>query len=507
MKDTNPGRMDTSISIEELTDVMASLGMSTEDAEQYVGVIEGNLTVASAIGDIPLTAPRVPEREWRHPSAAENPLGAWYVRTNIVGSATGKLAGRTVAVKDNLLLAGVPLMVGTSILDGYIPDVDSEIITRMLDGGATIIGKTVCEAYCFSGGSHTSASGPVLNPHNNAHSAGGSSSGSGVVVATGDADMAIGCDQGGSIRMPASFCGIVGLKPTYGLVPYTGILGMNPNIDHTGPMTANVADNALLLEVLAGPDGVDSRQRDPGIREYTAALDKHDLTGIRIGIVTEGFGRPTSEADVDQKVRGAADRLGRLGAKVGEISIPLHSSAGSITFATLQSITTSMFNLDGCVIERPDIVPESFIERQSRWRDRADELPANVKSVLITSEVMRRRHGYTYVSRSMQRLPLLRRAYDTALSEVDVLLMPTTPMKAPPLPPADASPRVVTENAFTPLANTSAFNSTHHPALSLPCGKSNGLPVGMMLVGRHFDEALLYQVAHASEQDEDWREI
>ncbi len=499
--------MDTSVSIEELTDVMASLGMSTDDAAHYVGVIEANLTVASSVEDIPLATPSVPQREWHHPNTAENPLGAWYVRTNIEGSATGKLAGRTVAVKDNLLLAGVPLMNGTSILEGYTPNVDAEIITRMLTAGATITGKTVCEAYCFSGGSHTSASGPVHNPHKTDHSAGGSSSGSGVVVASGEADMAIGCDQGGSVRMPASFCGIVGLKPTYSLVPYTGILGMNPNIDHTGPMTADVADNALLLEVLAGADGIDSRQHNPPVQEYTAALDKHDLSGIRIGVVKEGFGLPVSEPDVDEKVRGAADRLGRLGASVTEVSIPLHSGAAGITFGTIQSIITSMFNLDGCVIERPDIVPDGFIKQQSRWRERTDELPANVKSVLITSELMRRRYGYTYVSRSMQRLPILRAAYDTALSNVDILVMPTTPMKAPPLPSVDATPDVVTANAFAPLANTAPFNNTHHPALSLPCGMSDGLPVAMMLVGRHFDESSLYQVAHAFEQNEDWRSI
>ena len=241
--------------------------------------------------------------------------------------------------------------------------------------------------------------------------------------------------------------------------------------------------------------------------DYTAALHKHDLSGIRIGIVAEGFGLPTSEAEVDQKVRAAANGLAELSARVSEISIPLHLSAGGITFGALQAITTSMFNLDGCVIERPDIVPDGFIERQSRWRDRADELPANVKSVLITSEVLRRREGHVYISRSMQRLPTLRAAYDAALQDVDLLVMPTTPMKAPPLPPADASPAVVTAQAFAPLANTSAFNNTHHPALSVPCGMAHGLPIGMMLVGRHFDEALLYRVAHAFEQQSDWREL
>ena len=499
--------MDTTITVEELANVMTALGMSPEDAEQYVSVVEGNLNIAAMMENVPFDAPAVPKREWTRPAPEDNPHGAWYVRTHITGASSGKLSGRTVGVKDNLLLAGVPLMNGTSVLEGYTPDVDAEIITRMLNAGATIAGKTVCEAYCLSGNSHTSATGPVLNPHDNSRSAGGSSSGSGAAVAAGEVDMAIGCDQGGSIRMPASFCGIVGLKPTYGLVPYTGILGMNPNIDHTGPMTVNVTDNAVLLEVLAGADGIDSRQLNPVVEAYTEALNQHDLTGLRIGVVKEGFGSAAAEIDVDQKVRAAADRLGRLGAAVTDISIPLQLSARGITFGAIQSIVTSMFDLDGCVLERPDVIPHGYIERQSQWRERADELPANVKSVLLSSEVMRRRHGYTFLSRSMQRLPMLRAAYDTALDDVDVLVMPTTPMKASPLPPPDASPELVVALAFAPMANTSAFNFTHHPALSIPCGMSEGLPVGMMLLSKHFSESLLYKVAHAFEQDEDWRQL
>ncbi len=502
--------MDTSVTAEELASAMESLGMSPSDAEQYVGVVQANLAVVAGMDAIPLEAPKPVERAWRRPSADENPLGAWYVKTDIPGAATGKLAGRTLAVKDNLLLAGVPLMNGTHVLEGYTPDVDAEIITRVLDAGARIIGKTVCEAYCFSGGSHTSATGPVHNPHDPTRSAGGSSSGSGVVIAAGEADLAIGCDQGGSVRMPSSFCGIVGMKPTYGLVPYTGILGMNPNIDHTGPMTANVADNALLLEVLAGIDGVDSRQsREVGL-DYDGVFTRElggELSGLRVGVVREGFGGPGSEAVVDEKVRAAAARLGRLGATVSEVSVPLHLSAGSITFGALQAILTSMFHLDGCLLERPDITPPSYIEHQHRWREQATELPANVKSVLISCELLRRRAGYTSVARAMLRLPVLRAAYDAALAQVDVLVMPTTPMRATPLPPADASPEVVTALAFGPLANTGAFNSTHHPALSVPCGMSEGLPVGMMLVGRHFGEGVLYRVAHAFEQHEDWRAL
>ena len=497
--------MDHSVSKEELQEVMESLGMRRTDAEQYRNVVDGNLSALDFLDTLCPPEPEVPEREWRYPTDDENPWNAWYVRTDLNTTSTGRLAGRTLAVKDNLLLAGVPLMNGTRVLEGYTPKVDAEIITRMLSEGATITGKSVCESYCFSGGSHTSESGAVLNPHMPTHSAGGSSSGSGALVAAGEVDMAIGCDQGGSIRMPASFCGIVGMKPTYGLVPYTGILGINANIDHTGPMTRDVADNALLLSVLAGPDGADSRQCNVKVEDYRAALGKHDLSGIRIGVIEEGFGLPQSQADVDEKVRNAAAALAALGATVEPLSIPVHLQIWALTFGGLQMMVTSMFQLDGATLERPDVVPTEYLDRQRSWREHTDDLPANLKAVLISTEVMRRRYGYRYMARSLQSLSLLRSAYENALQRVDVLLMPTTPMKATPLPSADASPDEVVGSAFAPVANTSAFNWSHHPALSLPCGRSDGLPIGMMLVGRNFEEALLYRVAHAFEQEQDWR--
>ena len=497
--------METTVTIDELADIMRSLGMSADEAPSFKDVVEGSIANAVASDHFAWPKTELVARDWQYPE--QNPYGAWYVKTNIRTSNTGGLSGMQVAVKDNLLLAGLPLMNGASILESYTPEVDAVIVQRMLEAGATITGKTVCEAYCLSGGSHTSASGPVRNPHNIKHSAGGSSSGSGVVVATGEVDAAIGCDQGGSIRMPASFCGIVGMKPTWGLVPYTGILGMNPNIDHTGPMTATVRDNARLLQVLAGPDGEDSRQMQTPAQpeDYLQALEASDLAGVTVGIVREGFGLAASELDVDRSVRAAAESLTALGAQVSEVSIPMHASASAVTFGSLQAIAMSMFGLDGCLLERPDLVPVSYVEKQHNWRDHADELPANVKMVLISSELMRRRAGYRYVAQAMQGVRLLRRAYDDALQRVDALVMPTTPMKATRLPNVDAPPAEVIRLAFAPLANTSAFNKTHHPALSVPCGLSDGLPVGMMLVGRFFEEALLYKVAHLFEQAKDWR--
>lgn len=493
---------------EQIAEIMASLGLSGRetDAESYRTLVEGSTAGNAIIDELPDPDPATDTtgREWSRPEVHDNPWNAWYVTTRIRESETGRLAGKTIAIKDNVFVAGVPLMNGTTVLEGYIPPNDATIVTRMLAEGAVINGKAVCEAYCFSGGSHTSQSGPVQNPRKPTHSAGGSSSGSAALVAGGSVDMAIGCDQGGSIRIPSSFSGIYGMKPTNGLVPYTGILGMGAIIDHTGPMTASVEDNALLLEVIAGADGLDTRQYNPRTERYTEALGT-GVEGLRIGVVSEGFGHDTSEADVDKTVREAVDRFTQLGATVTELSLPAHPIGAAIGFAVIQQTIETMFHTDGCLLYRLDPTAAGYLEFQKTWREKVNELPETIKLMLITCEFMKRNHGYHYVARGNNLVRWLRAAYDRALAEVDLLLMPTTPMKAPELPPLDAPREVVIEQAFSPLTNTMPFDNTHHPSMSLPCGLSDGLPIGMMLVGRHFEESTIYRAAHAFEQSGDWR--
>jgi amidase len=275
-------------SVADLRRAAQQLGMNpSDDYLRAVGEIITPLAAAYGALDAepdelpPVKYPRGPAHR---PSQEENRHGAWYVKTAITGKSGGKLAGRRIALKDNVCLAGVPMMIGADILEGYVPDVDATIVERILDAGGEIAGKAVCEYYCVSGGSHTSATGPVQNPRKPGYSAGGSSSGSAALVAAGEVDMAIGGDQAGSIRIPASHCGIVGLKPTYGLVPYTGIAPLEITLDTCGPMTADVRDNALLLEVIAGPDGIDSRQYQAKPQRYTEAL-AGGVKGLRIGVL------------------------------------------------------------------------------------------------------------------------------------------------------------------------------------------------------------------------------
>ena len=288
-----------------------------------------------------------------------------------------------MALKDNVCVAGVPMMNGASTLEGYTPDVDATVVSRMLDAGATVVGKVRCEYFCFSGGSHTSAPGPVHNPRKYGYSAGGSSSGSAAVIVTGEADMAIGGDQGGSIRMPSAYCGIVGLKPTWGLVPYTGIMPIELTLDHTGPMTATVADNALMLEAIAGPDGLDPRQMGCTVDAYTKALGG-SASGLKIGVVKEGFGHPQSEKVVDELVKKGAAKFKELGATVEEVSIPWHLTGMAVWSAiAVEGATWQMMLGNGYGFNWKGLYVTSLVDAHSAWRERADELSDTLKTTIL----------------------------------------------------------------------------------------------------------------------------
>ncbi|HEY2269413.1 MAG TPA: amidase family protein, partial [Streptosporangiaceae bacterium] len=267
--------------------------LNAQDVEEFRTVITGALASYDAVERMYRAhRPEAPDRPYQWPAETDNKLGAWYVTAEIKGADDGPLAGRRIAIKDNIAVAGLPMMNGSATVEGFVPLRDATVVTRVLDAGATVIGKAVCEDLCFSGGSHTSKTGPVRNPWDQTKSAGGSSSGSAALVAAGLADLALGGDQGGSVRIPSAYCGTVGHKPTHGLVPYTGAFPIENTIDHLGPITRTVRDAALMLGVLAGPDGLDPRQRaEAPPTDYLAGLDK-GVAGIRIAVVQEGFGIP-----------------------------------------------------------------------------------------------------------------------------------------------------------------------------------------------------------------------
>jgi amidase len=495
--------------LEQMMDIVDAMGMSMtpERVQEFIDQMAGNFAAYDLVDQMPDEIPVVkyPRTPGYRPSAEENPLNAWYVKTHIEGAPTGKLKGKTVAVKDNVCVAGVPMMNGSSTLEGYTPNIDATIVTRLLDAGAIIKGKAHCELFCLSGGSHTGALGPVRNPHKLTHSAGGSSSGSGALVAAGEVDLAIGGDQGGSIRMPSAYCGIYGMKPTHGLVPYTGVMPIESTIDHTGPMTANVADNALMLEVLAGPDGLDPRQYSPKVGEYTGAL-KRGVKGLKIGVVKEGFGHANSEADVDESVRAAAKRFASMGATVQEISIPQHLIAPAIwTPIALEGLQAQMMLGNGMGYNWKGLYTVSLLDAHAAWRDKADDLSDSLKISMMVGQYFLTHYRGRFYAKAQNLARKIRAAYDQALGDYDLLLMPTLPVKATPLPPADAPLGLYLQRAFEMIGNTAPFDVTGHPAMTVPCGMGDGLPIGAMLIGKHFDEETIYAAAAAFEGAGDWK--
>jgi amidase len=481
------------------------LDLSDQQLDMYAGFMAGltadfNLVAGMDAPRLPVKYPR--DRGYR-PADAENRFNAWYWKCAIKGAANGKLAGKRVVVKDNIGVAGIPMMNGSKVFEGFVPDEDATVVTRVLDAGAEIVGKAVCESFCFSGGSHTSATGPVRNPHNLDYMTGGSSSGCAALLVAGECDLAIGGDQGGSIRMPSSFSGCYGIKPSYGLVPYTGASPIEQSVDHLGPMANSSADCALLLEVLAGyDDGLDPRQSAALVpKPYVSALAR-GIAGLRFGVVREGFGTPGSQADVDEMVRAASLRLREAGAIVEDISIPAHISALSITMSSIIDGTLSTFTDQGVSGPNPkghfSLAAIEFYQKARHTR--ANDYPVTVKTVLMFALAMRRRYGYYYSAKAQNLVRTVRAAYDTAFAHCDILVMPTTVMKAHRIPPPDAGPEVIMGCALDMLGNTAPFDATGHPSMSVPAGFSQGLPVGMMFTGRYGEDDVVLRAGHAFEQ-------
>jgi amidase len=480
------------------------LGLSDAERSEYTPFVTGLLGSWDALEDLyTRTAPQQrDDRKWHRPDDGDNRLGAWYVRTEITEGGRGPLAGRTVAIKDNTMVAGVPMMNGSETVEGFIPVRDATIVSRLLAAGATITGKAVCEDLCFSGSSFTSRPGPVRNPWDPSRSSGGSSSGSASLVAAGEVDLATGGDQGGSVRIPSAYSGIVGHKPTHGLVPYTGAFPIEATIDHLGPMTRTVADAALMLSVMAGEDGLDPRQ-PAGVKpqDYVAALNDPPA-GLRIGVVTQGFGTPVSQPGVDDAVRGAIDTLRDAGLVAEDVSIPWHADAMHVwnviatEGATVQMVEGNAYGRNYFGLYDPELI--AYYGNQ--WRQRPERFSRTVKLVLLAGRHSLDAEQGRHYAMARNLAYELRAAYDTALAEYDVLAMPTLPLTATPIVADDAPLEEYLARALEMIGNTAPFDVTGHPATSVPAGLVDGLPAGLMLIGRRFDDATCLRVAHALEQ-------
>jgi amidase len=447
----------------------------------------------------------------RKPSAAEDPLNAWMWTCSIKGAADGLLADKTISYKDHIAVAGVPMSFGSFALDGFIPDFDATVVTRVLQEGGTVVGKNVMNG--LSGGYGTGGGigdyGRPLNPHNPEHVTGGSSSGSGAAVASGQVDISFGGDQGGSIRIPAAFCGILGLKPTFGLVSHFGIgFGSDQSIDYTGPMTRTVEDCAASLQATAGYDPYDPRQtRDvPEKMEVLSGL-ADGVKGLRLAIVKEGFAGV--EPEVHDLVMAAVDVLVKAGARVTEVSVPEHSTIRAAQNA-LGEGPLSLFKTGFFGAFTRTYYPASLLATINQmWADHADVLAPRTKASLIAAEMVRKQyHGRVYAKGQNVR-PTYIKAYDTVLQDADALVMPTCLMTAPknhrPATYLEAVEDNLSMMSRGASANTQPFNYTGHPALSVPVGKSSaGLPASMQLIGRFFDDPLLLRAAYAYQHSVDW---
>ena len=451
------------------------------------------------------------------PGEDEDPLNAFIRMCRVEGADSGPLKGKTIGLKDHIAVAGIPLTFGSHLMDGYIPDFDATIVTRVLNAGGTITGKMNMEDFSFGGPGISGVGdyGRPLNPHNHAYVTGGSSSGSAAAVAGGYVDVAFGGDQGGSVRIPAAWCGIVGIIGTHGLIPHTGVFGLDPMVDFTGPMGRTVEDVATVFQCVAGSDGFDPRQINlpPQLPDYMGAMSK-GVEGLRIGVLSEGFGLQCSESDVDDAVMEAVSVLEGAGAEAKKVSVPLHSKAFYALMPIYMEGGRQMVdtNLGGAFAKT--FYPGSLMGTFGRLRQSSpSELPANVKLNLLMGSYLRQRyHGRLYAKANNVR-PTFVRQYDQAFKEVDLLVMPTTPFKPwlwrEPANHEQALEQTIFGGAEGPnlrdlVTNCGPFNLTGHPAISVPCGKSGGLPVGMMLVAPYFREDLLFQASYAYEQSVNW---
>lgn len=531
-----------------------NIKLAPEDEQAYLTVLQGAEMTSQTVFDLPdYVDPRlapVPtvggERTyWR---SASNSLNAWSHQCNLQAEnpVSDLLKGRTVVVKDNYSVGGLPYTAGipAKLLskDGVYPisQIDAPTVQRVLEAGATLRGTSTCENYSLCPMSYTSANGAVHNPWLPNYNTGGSSSGSACLLALrnareagvpglenagDDIDLAMGGDQAASIRVPASYCGVYGLKPTHGLVPYTGIAGLHPMIDYSGPMARTVEDIALLLTAVAGYDGLDPRMNaEAPLRDQVKSYHKElkDFTdsnmkgrGLRVGIISESLTLPGTEPEVAAVVKEAATRhFTEAGATVSEVSVPMHLLGPLIWMAAVRNHMAKL-SVGGRV---PDILHHNMPHFTPRWppdQEMYEELtngnPA-VLTVIFGETFLSERFGMEVQAKAHRHVFELRAAYDRVLQDYDILITPTAHTVAPPHPDMraekDGGSSVMDKLklAIGSTSNTNPFNASGHPALSVPCGWATAadgkskLPVGMQIIGKRWDEMGVLKAAKAFEQ-------
>ncbi|KAK1980688.1 amidase [Colletotrichum cereale] len=503
------------------------LSIKPEESADYQRLLAAVHDCATRIDGLPDYQPvpntkRYPRENLRLPTAEEQDFGhAWAYRFLIRGdsradSSLVSLEGKTVCLKDCIAVAGVPQFFGSDAFPPWTPSTDATVVTRVLDAGADILGTATCEHFCNSTASFTSAQGTIENPYRQGYSAGGSTSGGAALVGSGKIDIALGTDQGGSIRVPASFCGCVGLKPTHGLVPFTGITSGDSIDDHAGPLCRTVAEVAQCLDVISGYDGIDDKSLGAaahGSYDFFTSLQSSSgrLDGVKIGLLKEGFNQEIVEPRVRDHIITAAKKLESLGATVDEVSVPLHLEGPSIW--TIQQRIAGSSGILGRASGRRGLGLTEFDKARLPWSDSSfQKLFPSTKNTVINGLYLSERFPGLY-SKTVNIGRQISDAYQKVFETYDVIIMPTTPFVAP-----QHGSRETVLSSFEPTigltTNTAVFNVTGHPAMSIPVGflpaKDDAqvlLPVGMQVVGGLWQEKKVLNVGYAWETNFDWKTL
>jgi aspartyl-tRNA(Asn)/glutamyl-tRNA(Gln) amidotransferase subunit A len=410
------------------------------------------------------------------------------------GERLSPMAGIPVAVKDNFCTKGVPTTCGSRILEGFVPPFQGTVAGRLADAGAVILGKTNMDEFAMGSSTENSAFFPTRNPWDLDRVPGGSSGGSAAAVAAGEAVIGFGSDTGGSVRQPASFCGVVGLKPTYGLVSRFGLVAFASSLDQIGPLALDVTDAALALQVIAGHDPLDSTSARYHSPDYRAGIDR-GVKGLRIGVPKEYFG-PGTEPAVESAVREAIDRLVTLGAEAEECSLPHtdHALAAYYIIAPAEC-SANLARYDGVRYGLRAAGAETLGEMYAKTR--AQGFGAEVeRRIMLGTYALSSGYYDAYYLKAQKVRTLVRRDFQRAFEKYDLLAAPTSPTVA----------FKQGEKTDDPLAMyladvcTIPVNLAGLPGLSLPCGEAGGLPIGLQLIGQPLDEATLFHAAYAHEQ-------
>lgn len=409
------------------------------------------------------------------------------------------LAGVPLAIKDNLCTKGIRTTCSSRMLENFVPPYESTVTERLWQAGAVLLGKTNLDEFAMGSSTETSAFGASSNPWDLSRVPGGSSGGSAAAVASGECMAALGSDTGGSIRQPASFCGVVGLKPTYGRVSRWGLVAFASSLDQVGPFTTNVADAAELLQVMAGADSRDATCLDVAVPDYCSAF-LEPLSGVRVGLISECFDQNGLDLQVKASVLAAADQLQSLGAELVEVSCPRFSDGIATYYVIAPSeASANLARYDGVKYGYRSEGANSLAAMTAL--SRAEGFGSEVKRrILIGTYALSAGYMDAYYKKAQQVRTLIRRDFEAAFKSVDVLLTPTSPTTAFPVGAhADNPLAMYLADLLTIPANLAGL-----PAISLPCGFDDaGLPIGVQLITNVLEESRLLQVAFHYEQAAD----